>query len=105
MTLQLVLQTLYAGRIGHVPLDLLAAILRHKPAATCCIRCTNREVPRWTGTPCLWLEGGLGPCLGLIHRRVDRVDAFYSHDHVGKMLSLDTFGQYPFDDDIRVKML
>jgi len=51
------------------------------------------------------LEGGLGPCLGLIHRRVDRVDAFYSHDHVGKMLSLDTFGQCPLDDDIRVKML
>lgn len=46
-----------------------------------------------------------GPCLGLIHGGVDRVDPFYSHYYVGKMLSLDTFGQYPLDDDIRVKML
>lgn len=54
----------------------------------------------------MFMAGGrFGPCLGLIHRRVDRVDAFYSHDHVGKMLSLDTFGQCPLDDDIRVKML
>lgn len=54
----------------------------------------------------MFMAGGrFGPCLGLIHRRVDRVDAFYSHDHVGKMLSLDTFGQCPPDDDIRVKML
>jgi len=54
----------------------------------------------------MFMAGGrFGPCLELIHRRVDRVDAFYSHDHVGKMLSLDTFGQCPPDDDIRVKML
>ena len=48
---------------------------------------------------------GFGPDLLLIHRRVDRVDPFYTHYHVGKMLFLDTFDQCPLDDDIRVKIV
>ena len=88
-----------------MPLHLVAVILRHNPSCDL-LNSLHGLIGAAADRDAMFMAGGrFGFCLGLIHRRVDRVAPFYSHYHVGKMLSLDTFGQCPLDDDIRVKML